>query len=188
MPLFDHFGLLAPFYDRVIKLREPERLIRLLDLPVTGALLDAGGGTGRVAQALQGLAESIVISDLSMEMLLQAQSKNGFQIACSHTEYLPFPTNIFDRVVMVDALHHVCDHTETAKELWRVLKPGGRLVIEEPDIGVFAVKLVAVAEKMAFMRSHFISPARIKALFNYTNAKVIIEKEGYNAWIIVEKM
>jgi demethylmenaquinone methyltransferase/2-methoxy-6-polyprenyl-1,4-benzoquinol methylase len=187
MKVFDHFGILAPIYDRVIKLPNPERLTRLLDLPVLGALLDAGGGTGRVAQALFGLAEPLVIVDLSLEMLQQAQAKNGFRITCSHTERLPFPDASFERIVMVDALHHVCDHAETASELWRVLKPGGRLVIEEPDIRNFSIKLVAVAEKLALMRSHFISPLRIKALFNYAEAQVDIELEGHNAWVIVRK-
>jgi demethylmenaquinone methyltransferase/2-methoxy-6-polyprenyl-1,4-benzoquinol methylase len=154
---------------------------------VQGSLLDAGGGTGRVSQALHGLAAPLVIVDLSIEMLQQAQVKNDFWLACSHTEYLPFPDEYFDRVVMVDALHHVCNHVETASELWRVLKPGGRLVIEEPDIRTFIIKLVAVAEKLALMRSHFISPLGIKDLFPYSNANVYIEQEGHNAWVVVKK-
>lgn len=88
---------------------------------------------------------------------------------------------------MIDALHHVCDHADTAREMWRVLKPGGRIIIEEPDIREFSVKLVAIAEKLAMMRSHFISPAEIAALFDYPNAGVTFEKDGFNAWVIIEK-
>ena len=61
---------------------------------------------------------------------------------------------------MVDALHHVINHGQTAREMYRVLKPGGRIVIEEPDIRSFYVKLIAVAEKLLLMRSHFLSPQR----------------------------
>ena len=60
---------------------------------------------------------------------------------------------------MVDALHHVIHQGQTAREMYRVLKPGGRIVIEEPDIRKFGVKLIAVAEKLLLMRSHFLSPA-----------------------------
>lgn len=46
----------------------------------------------------------------------------------------------------------------------RVLKPGGRLVIEEPDINRFPVKLIALGEKLALMGSHFYSPQQISYL------------------------
>jgi demethylmenaquinone methyltransferase/2-methoxy-6-polyprenyl-1,4-benzoquinol methylase len=187
MPLFDHFGFLAPIYDNVIKPKEPDQLIRILKLPIDGPLLDAGGGTGRVTQTLREYADPLFIVDLSVDMLKKAQEKDGLQVACSHTEKLPFPNVSFERIIMVDALHHVCDHKETADELWRVLKTGGVLVIEELDIREFPIKLVALAEKIALMRSHFISPEKIQSLFPYTNAQVKIEKDGYNAWIIIEK-
>ena len=187
MPTLDHFDFLAPIYDRFIKLGDSDHLIQLLDLPTNGALLDAGGGTGRVTKAFDGLVNLLVISDLSIEMLRQAKSKNGFRLTCSHTEFLPFPSDYFARVVMVDALHHVCDHEETATELWRVLQSGGRLLIEEPDIRLLMVKFIALAEKLAFMRSHFISPTKIKALFPYPNAEISIYQEGYNARIVVIK-
>lgn len=184
--MFDHFGFLAPFYDRVIRPKDPEKLISLLQLPVSGTLLDAGGGTGRVAQGLSRLVDTLIVADESLPMLEIARSKNGLTLLCSQSEYLPFPNHHFDRVLMVDALHHVKNQAETARELWRVLKPGGKLVIEEPDVRTVSVKLVAIAEKMALMRSHFLEPGRIAKLFPHaTNAQ--IETEGYNAWIIVEK-
>ena len=123
MPLLDHFGLLAPFYERFIQLREPDKLIQRLNLPVGGAVLDAGGGTGRVSAALNGLAGKIIVADLSTGMLQQVRQKNGLQAVNSHTEALPFPADSFERIIMIDALHHVCNHRDTAAELWRVLNP-----------------------------------------------------------------
>ncbi len=76
---------------------------------------------------------------------------------------------------------------DTAGELWRVLKPGGRLVIEEPDIRTLIVKAIAIAEKLTLMRSHFLSPPGIAKLFPFPDARAIIEREGYNAWVVVEK-
>ena len=188
MPIFDHFGLMAPHYERYIPLRHPERIVSLTALPVDGALLDAGGGTGRVAHALAGLASPLIISDISMGMLRQAQQKNGLIAVCTLTEQLPYPSATFERVIMIDALHHVINQSSSAQELWRVVKPGGRIVIEEPDIRILAVKVVALAEKLALMRSHFISPPRIAGMFNYPLAKVQIELDGFNAWIIIDKM
>lgn len=188
MPILDHFGVIAPYYDRVIRLRTAEKLIELVNLPTNGVLLDAGGGTGRVAAVLRGLASSLIVADLSLEMLRQAQRKESLQSVCSHTERMPFPEDTFERIIMVDALHHVCDHDDTAAELWRILRPGGRLVIMEPDIRLFSVKLVAIAEKVALMRSHFISPAAIVRLFPYPNARARIERDGFNTAVIVDKV
>ena len=67
----------------------------------------------------------------------------------SHVERLPFHADSFDRVLVVDALHHFCDQREAIKDLLRVLKPSGRLVIEEPDFNHKGVKLLALAEKMS---------------------------------------
>jgi len=185
--MFDHFGFLAPYYEKFIQPKDPQEIREFGRLPTSGALLDAGGGTGRIAQALRGQAGMIVVADLSYKMLEQAQYKDGLGLTCNHSERLPFPSATFERVIMVDALHHVIDQHQTAGELWRVLKPGGRLVIEEPDIRVWSVKLIAVFEKLALMRSHFLSPPQIAALFPHQQAKISVETKGYNAWVVVEK-
>jgi ubiquinone/menaquinone biosynthesis C-methylase UbiE len=187
MPLLDHFTILAPFYERFIPLSQPEVFVRYLDLPVKGALLDAGGGTGRVAQALRSFAGQVVLADLSPGMLRQAIMKGGLRVVEARTERLPFADGTFERVLMVDALHHVFNQASTCAELWRVLKKGGRVVIEEPDVRQASVKFIAVMEKAALMRSHFLTPAQILSLFPHGDSYGRIEMDGYNAWIMIDK-
>jgi ubiquinone/menaquinone biosynthesis C-methylase UbiE len=187
MPVFDHFNFLAPYYDRVISVPDTKYLEALLELPVDGALLDAGGGTGRIAQTLIDKAAEVFLVDLSVGMLQQAADKGRISKICSYSEILPFEDGSFDRIIMIDALHHVSNQEETASELWRVLKSGGKLIIEEPDITKFVVKIVAVAEKIALMRSHFLNPESIAAMFSYDSARTSIFQENVNAWVVVEK-
>jgi len=85
-------------------------------------------------------------------------------------------------------LHHVYDQAQTLQELWRVLQPGGLLIIEEPDIRSFGVKLIALGEKLALMRSHFLAPQRIAAFFTAPDARVHIHTEQATAWIVVQKL
>lgn len=180
-----HFNFLAPFYDRAIPFTRLEQTLKVLDLPHSGILLDAGGGTGRVADALRPHVGTVIVADVSRGMLDQARQKDLAAVS-AESERIPFADGTFDRVLMVDALHHVVHQGETVRELFRVLKPGGRLVIEEPDLRTFPVKLIAVAEKLALMRSRFLAPAQIASLLP-SDANTRIESEDHTAWIIVEK-
>ena len=159
----------------------------LVETPPGGILLDAGGGTGRVAQYLRDKAALLVVADESTRMLAEAGKKEGLRPICSHTEQMPFGDGIIDKIIMVDALHHVADQTHTAHELWRILKPGGRIIIEEPNIQSFRVKLIAIAEKLAFMRSNFLAEGQITRLFYNSHAAVRTETDGLTLWIIIEK-
>jgi len=182
---FDHFDIIAPAFSRV-GYSSLEMMLEQAALPTTGRVLDAGGGTGRVADAIREHTGEVVIADPSLGMLRQAD-RTQLGLACSNSESLPFPNESFERVIMVDALHHVIHQGETAREIYRVLKPGGRIVIEEPDIRKFGVKLIAVAEKLLLMRSHFLSPQNIVELFSFDSAKTSIHAAEGNAWIVIEK-
>lgn len=184
---FDHFDLLAPLYESVIPPAAIESMLRELDPSPNCHLLDAGGGTGRVSGFLQEHVGSVVLSDISMGMLREAATKDNLRPTRSLTETLPFADAFFDCVLMVDALHHVADQAQTTRELFRVIKPGGRVVIQEPDIRKFAVKLIAIAEKLALMRSHFLNGDKIAALFPFENAEIDVHTEDANVWVIIKK-
>lgn len=184
----DHFDFIAPYYDHFIRPGNYDILAAMLSLPAQGLLLDVGGGTGRVAAALRAQAPRLVVADVSPHMLRQARAKDGLVTLCAQSESIPLPSNTCERIIMVDALHHVYDQAKTAGELWRVLMPGGRLVILEPDIHFLGVKLVALAEKLLRMRSYFLAPEAISRLFTNHTARVHIERESYNAYVIVEKL
>jgi len=183
-----HFRLLAPIYERYIQPKAPEKILAHLGLPQPGgAVLDAGGGTGRVAQYFVGKAAAVVVADQTFEMLQEARKKDGLAGVCALTEEMPFTDGHFCCIVMVDALHHVADQAATISELWRLLKPGGNIIIEEPDIRNFKVKVLALAEKLALMRSRFLSPERIISLFGFPGASSHVEVEGWTAWVIIKK-
>jgi demethylmenaquinone methyltransferase/2-methoxy-6-polyprenyl-1,4-benzoquinol methylase len=185
--MLDHFDLIASVYDRLIGPPDTGRLQRLLQLPAPGWLLDGGGGTGRVSGHLNDLVNNIVISDLSHRMLKRALEKQLNPVQ-AHVEHLPFSDACFDRILVVDALHHFCDQQEAIKDLLRVLKAGGRLVIEEPDFNHKGVKILALVEKIMLMRSHFYNPQDIRRMIESHGYRAAIENDdSYRAWIIVDK-
>lgn len=185
--MLDHFDLLAPVYDRMIGPADTGRMVKLLRLPTSGRLLDAGGGTGRVSSRLSPMVGSVVVSDLSRRML-GAAPKEGVSPVQAHAERLPFADGTFDRVLVVDALHHFCDQQEAVKDLLRVLRPGGRLVIEEPDLNHLGVRILALMEKVFLMRSHFHSPEEIRGMIRLCGCEARVEDDHpYKAWVVADK-
>ncbi len=184
---FDHFDLVARFYDRVFHFLGPERLMGLLQPQPSERILDIGGGTGRVSGTF-GDDYLVVVCDLSWGMLGEARQKQMIA-CCGLAEHLPFADGAFDRIVMVDTFHHLHDQHVAAKETLRVLRPGGRLVIEEPDIRRWAVKWTALGERLLLMRSRFYSIADLVDIFKQAGARIVAMEEGhdYNVRLAVER-
>ncbi|MBD3288164.1 methyltransferase domain-containing protein [candidate division KSB1 bacterium] len=186
--MLDHFDIIAPIYDKILDHSDHGTLRKLLQLPENGLLLDAGGGTGRVSSKFQSAGLKVIISDLSLKMLSQVDKKNSLIPVAAHAECLPFADNTFDRIVVVDALHHFCSQQESLANLIRVLKPGGRMVIEEPDIRRLPARLIAIAEKILLMRSHFLSPPEIEKILYESGVKAFVEDENdFASWVVAEK-
>jgi ubiquinone/menaquinone biosynthesis C-methylase UbiE len=189
-----HFNLIAPFYERFIGPPDIGRLKDLLALPSSGWMLDAGCGTGRVAEALRPFVDGLVVCDISFAMLAQSRRKYSKKTepsplpAQSSVTCLPFASGQFDRILVRDAFHHFSDQSSALRELARVLAPGGRLAIEEPDIRSFSVKTMAFLEKLFFMHSSFRRGDEIARLAATTGLRTWVEASNATIWVVAEKV
>lgn len=97
-------------------------------------ILEIGCGTGVFTAKLAATAANITATDISAELLGKACERvpnARFQIA--DAEGMPFAKSVFDGVVGSSILHHLS--LEVAlKEIYRVLKPGGRIAFAEPNM------------------------------------------------------
>lgn len=185
------FDSLAPSYDRVVELflGRPghEKWRELLELPVGGRLLDAGGGTGRVSVPLRSLVGQNVIADLSAGMLRQARKKGCLDLVRADAAQLPFPDACFERVIVVDSLHHFSHQPQVVRELARILSHDGLLVIEEFDIRRRSVKGLALLEKLALMGSRFLRPEEIRDELRASGLTMELRKGGRFTFFILAR-
>lgn len=101
-----------------------EGLFAFLGTEPLGAVLEAGCGTGYWLRALAGRARRIAGVDFSAEMISRAKG-SGAALVRARAESLPWADASFDRVVVVNALHHFQDRDAFFAETRRVVKPGG---------------------------------------------------------------
>ena len=137
------FSERAAFYTTSASHKDPETLSKLVALaqPQPHWLaLDVATGTGHTAFALAPYLQHVTGTDLTPAMLDEArklQAELGitnvdFRVADVHD--LPFPAANFDLVCSRRAAHHFSDIQRALHEMARVLKPGGRLAIDDRSV------------------------------------------------------
>lgn len=93
-----------------------------------------GCGVGMYVQALLPHSEAVHGIDIEAEHLaLAAGNVPGGHYALGAAEELPYPDNTFDLVLSHEVLEHVADDGLAAREIARVLRPGGRAIIFAPN-------------------------------------------------------
>ncbi|MFA6001476.1 MAG: methyltransferase domain-containing protein [Thermoleophilia bacterium] len=170
----------------------------LLDLADPGSgdhALDLATGTGLLALMVARKATRVVGVDVTPEMLEKARERiatgapDNIEFLEAPVSELPFPDGSFDLVTCRLAFHHFPDPAEALAQISRVLKPGGRFVMEDvfgPDDAAIRVKRERL-EKL-FDPSHVRawSPAQLRALLQKAGFRISGELEPYNRGMPVD--
>jgi SAM-dependent methyltransferase len=99
---------------------------------VNGRMLDNGCGLGTYLAALAPYSQHRFGLELEHDRAVQAQAR-ATGVVGGVGEQLPFPENTFDLVLSNEVIEHVQDDSLTLREMVRVLKPGGRIVLFCPN-------------------------------------------------------
>lgn len=137
------FGRKADFYVTSPAHADAQNLSPMIVLvqPFRDMLaLDVATGGGHTAFALAPSVGEVVACDLTMVMLKKARTEAAIRglerisFVAADASCLPFPDEIFDTVTCRRAAHHFEDIASALQEMRRVLKVGGRLVIEDRSV------------------------------------------------------
>ncbi|MCK1970928.1 bifunctional demethylmenaquinone methyltransferase/2-methoxy-6-polyprenyl-1,4-benzoquinol methylase UbiE [Franconibacter sp. IITDAS19] len=105
------------------------------------SVLDLAGGTGDLTakfSRLVGESGRVVLADINDSMLKMGREKlrntgvvGNVEYVQANAEALPFPDNAFDCITISFGLRNVTDKEKALRSMFRVLKPGGRLLVLE---------------------------------------------------------
>lgn len=142
------FGAIAPKYDFLNRLlsfgidrRWRKQAVRLLKYREGARILDVATGTGDVAlEIARSTPASVRITgaDFCKEMVelgevkvAASQYAERIDFKVAPCEDLPFASDTFDSITIAFGIRNVVDRKLGLAEMWRVLRPGGRMIILE---------------------------------------------------------
>jgi SAM-dependent methyltransferase len=102
--------------------------------PDTTVLLDVGCGTGLNYSVLSKFGK-VFGADSSPQALSFGRSRGVENLVLSSAENLQFADETFDVLTALDVLEHTDNDLAALREMWRVMKPGGMLVVTVPAYG-----------------------------------------------------
>ena len=130
-------------------------------------VLDIAGGTGDLTlkfSKMVGATGQVVLADINVSMLNVGRDRLTDEGAVGNIDYiqanaesLPFPDNSFDCITIAFGLRNVTDKDAALRSMYRVLKPGGRLLVLEfskpakwlaPVYDLYSFKLLPKIGKM----------------------------------------
>jgi 2-polyprenyl-3-methyl-5-hydroxy-6-metoxy-1,4-benzoquinol methylase len=149
-------------------------LIRtLLDerVPRGSAFLDIGCGTGAMSQELQrrGFVASVDFEYMALQYIRTRGLKAPVQASA---ELLPFRSGVFDAVTALDVIEHLDDDAGAAREIERILKPGGIAFVTVP-----AFRFLWSEHDIALHHRRRYTARQIRSLFE--QAGMDVEKVSY---------
>jgi ubiquinone/menaquinone biosynthesis C-methylase UbiE len=110
--------------------------IAAADIKPSSIVADVGVGTGFLAAGALAKGARVIGIDSSESMLAEARrrfAEQDFEARAGEIDSLPLMTGEVDIVLANMVLHHAPDPPRAIREMSRVLKPGGRLVITDAD-------------------------------------------------------
>lgn len=172
-------GLLGSLVGSVMAYENRQRnlwAVSLLDIQPSDHLLEIGFGPGLAIQqiALSATTGFVAGVDQSEVMLRQASKRNAEAIQAKRVELkqgsvanLPYPDQSFDKAIVINSLHHWTDAQAGLREIERVLKPKGLLVlVEQPRSSATEAAITDLGNALmsqlvdaGFCESHFVAKA-----------------------------
>jgi len=133
-------------------------------VPGGGHILDLGGGAGGLARRMtEVLPSRVTVLDPTPELVGAVEITERVNAVLGSAEKMPFDDDEFDALMVTDAFHHFRDLDGAVREMARVVRPNGAVLILELDRSHITIKLIAIAERLVREPAAFFTPPEMCA-------------------------
>jgi SAM-dependent methyltransferase len=141
------------------------------DSSAVARVLDVGCGDGKLIRFLLSLGIEAEGMDFDPQAVAAARSR-GLSVTCGTLDEQSYPAACFDAVTMDNSIEHLLDPLATLREIVRILKPNGRLIVATPNADSLGHRL--------FGQSWFhLDPPRHVYIFDCRTLPSIVAKAGF---------
>ena len=135
------YDSIADDFDRIANPYDLKRRIEVIfdELLVPHELhgkrvLDVGSGTGWFTKRATELGGTVTALDIGVRLLARVRAKTASTAVNADACRLPFLPASFDLVISSECVEHTLDPLQALREMARVLRPGGTLVVTTPNL------------------------------------------------------
>jgi demethylmenaquinone methyltransferase/2-methoxy-6-polyprenyl-1,4-benzoquinol methylase len=134
--MFDDVARRYDLTNDVLSLGQDRRwrrkVVQLVDPQPGETVLDLAAGTGTSSAPFAATGATVVPCDFSLGMLtVGKEARSDLPFVAGDGMQLPFADDTFDAVTISFGLRNIHDPVQGLRELWRVTRPGGRIVVCE---------------------------------------------------------
>ena len=172
----DDFMLWSDSYDVA---QRKSLLTKLLDqIGDTTHALEIGCGFGAMSEFFQNYCGELLVLDISQVLAGRTSTKLGLTACTADAKRLPFIDNSWDLIVTSECVEHTGDPLQAIREMLRILKPGGNLVLTTPNrLWSPLLKASSALQIRKFRgREDFLFPRQIRKLVGDLECNVVHEE------------
>jgi 2-polyprenyl-3-methyl-5-hydroxy-6-metoxy-1,4-benzoquinol methylase len=152
-----------------------EFTLGLISSDVERRVLDVGCGTGMNSERIARSGHSVVGVDLSEEAIAKYRARGFEGQSCDIEEHLPFGDGEFDTAFCSEVIEHLVNPEVALREIRRVLRPGGELVLSTPNSAFWLYRGASLAGRTVSELQH---PKHLH-FFSKRGLVRLLESEGY---------
>lgn len=177
--------------DYLIRKWPRNRVEAIVAVDGTGeSIMDIGCGDGSLLYQYRNRYSHLIGLEYSAERLRQAEANlAGLKFTAlqgSAEEIDQLPDNSVDRIITADVIEHIPDVYAASHEMFRVLKPGGDLVINTPNIAFVKKRLMlalgrfpSTSQPNEGMGSDVLFDGGHLHYFTYRSLRLLLERAGF---------